>query len=117
MIDTSRAETYSTFMPRKTAAALLLGIWIGLFVLEFAYGFSFAGDSRDDELFNDTLVGFCPATELSEDVDGLPPSPLAAARDVFPLSIDESLQLGSREKEGLSRKASEIYKLQHAFLL
>jgi hypothetical protein len=102
-------------MARRAAARLLFGVWIALFAIEFAYQFSFIGDVNVEHWFNHTVVGFGPPIEGAGNDDSGRPSPLTGLSDGFSLSIKDVSQFALREK--VSKKASEIYKLQHVFLL
>jgi hypothetical protein len=104
-------------MARKAAATLLFGVWIALFAIEVAYQFSFINGSNVENWFNGTPFGFGAAIEASENDDSSRSSPLAGLSDGCFLSIKDVSQFRLKERERLFKKASEIYKLQHAFLL
>jgi hypothetical protein len=103
-------------MARKSLVALLLGIWIGLFAIELASGFAVAANVNIDKRFTGNLNTFGPAILESEDADEVEPIYLAAFCNSDP-SKGTSQQVGLKDKESPSTRASEIYKLCCAFLL
>jgi hypothetical protein len=98
-------------MSRKPAAALLLGIWIGLVAVEVGFGLTHPSMSEATSLLD---PGF--AIEVSGIGDDLPPKFIAPAVDLLSSPAGQIVLCVAPENHRLWA-TRDLYKLQRAFLL
>ena len=98
-------------MSRKPAAALLLGIWIGLVAVEIGFGLMHPSMSEAISLLD---PGF--AIDVSGIGDDLPPKFIAPFVDLLSSPAAQIMLCSAQETHRLLG-TRDLYKLQRAFLL
>ena len=100
-------------MARVPAAVVMLGVWIGLFAVEFARAAGYLGGGNFPE---SAMVGLSQGNQPS-DADENTTHLLASIRNPSS-AIDQTAGFPCFVgDERFSKQPSEIYKLHHAFLL